>query len=347
MELGVRDAWNRLRGWRRLQFNAGGIVLTVGAVAVGFAAVNTGNNLLHLLLGATLGMIAVSGWFSERTIRDIEVLRETPRGVTVGQEVRIAYHVRSRGRFPVVAVELSESGLPERAFVARIAPGGSTTVRSYNRFVRRGVYPLEAVTLSTTFPFGLFVKERDLALPGELVIWPRTDRPVRLPTIAGSPAATRPLHAASAPGARGVYRAMHEYRPGEDARDIHWRTSARLRTPVVREYEAEGNEDLWICLDTRGNPGDEAETLVEIAASLAAAAAKEGRRFGFLAEGRVVRPASGPAHLELVLDHLARIDFRADAAAPIPPAEAVRSVLVSMSGADAVRFGGPATPWGV
>jgi uncharacterized protein (DUF58 family) len=342
MRPGIRGAWSRLRGWRRLEFNAGGIILTVGSVAVGFAAVNTGNNLLHLLLGATLGMIAVSGWFSERTIRDIEVSRETPRGVTVGQEVRIAYHVRSRGRFPVVAVELSESGLPEKAFVTRIEPGGSTTVRSYNRFVRRGVYPLEAVTLSTTFPFGLFVKERDHALPGELVIWPRSDRPVRLPTSSGNPG-TRPLHAAGAPGMRGEYRAMHEYRPGEDARDIHWRTSARLRTPVVREYEAEGSEELWICLDTRGDPGDEAETLVEIAASLAAAAAKEGRRFGFVADGRVVPPASGPAHLELVLDHLARIDFRADASAPLPPPEAMGGVLVSMIGGGSIDRGGLAT----
>jgi uncharacterized protein (DUF58 family) len=334
----LRDAWNRLRGWRRLHFNAGGIMLTMGAVAVGFAAVNTGNNLLHLLLGATLGMIAVSGWFSERTIRDVEVERETPRGVTVGQEVRIVYHVRSRGRFPVVAVEISEDGLSEKAFLTRVEPGGRATVRSFNRFVRRGVYPLRAVTLSTTFPFGLFVKERDLPLPGELVIWPRTDRPVRVPVVAGSPSASR-YHPAGSPGMRGEYRAMHEYRPGDDARDIHWRTSARLRTPVVREYEAEGNDELWICLDTRGDPGDDAETLVEIAASLAASAAQEGRSFGFVADGRVVRPASGPGHLELVLDHLARVDFRADAPPPAAPPEALQSVLVSMSGSGRGRFG--------
>ena len=336
--LGVRDAWRRLRGWRRLHFNAGGIILTAGAVAVGFAAVNTGNNLLHLLLGATLGMIAVSGWFSERTIRYVEVERETPRGVTVGQEVRIVYNVRSRGRYPIVAVEISEEGLPEKAFLARIEPGDSATVRSYNRFVRRGVYPLRAVTLSTSFPFGLFVKERDLPLPGELVIWPRTDRPVRAPVAAGSPSASRPYNAAG-PGMRGDYRAMHEYRPGEDARDIHWRTSARLRTPVVREYEAEGNDELWICLDTRGEPGDDAEALVEIAASLAASAAKEGRRFGLVADGRVVMAASGPGHLELILDQLARIDFRPDAHPPAAPPEALQSVLVSMTGGGGGRFG--------
>jgi uncharacterized protein (DUF58 family) len=328
-----------MRGWRRLHFNAGGIVLTMGAVAVGFAAINTGNNLLHLLLGATLGLIAASGWFSERTIGNVEVVRETPRGVTVGQDVRIVYQIRSRGRFPVVAVEISEQGLSESAFVARLEPGGSTTVRSYNRFVRRGVYPLESVTLSTTFPFGLFVKERDLPLPGELVIWPRTDRPVRPPATAGVPSATRVLHSSGAPGMRGEYRAMHEYRHGEDARDIHWRTSARLRTPVVREYEAEGNDELWICLDTRGDPGDDAEALIEITASLAASAASEGRRFGLVADGGVIRPASGPGHLELVLDRLARLDFHPEAPRPVIPREALHCVFVSMSGGVRAPFG--------
>jgi uncharacterized protein (DUF58 family) len=328
----MRRGWARIRSWRRLRFNAGGLILTFGSVAVGFAAVNTGNNLLHLLLGATLGLIAVSGWFSERAIRNLQVVRDAPRGVTVGHDVRIQYHVHKGGRFPAVAIEISEQGLAEKAFLTHVEGGASTTVRSFNRFVRRGVYPLHAVTLSTTYPFGLFVKERDLALPGELVIWPRTDRHVRPPASPGNPSASRPLLAAGAPGLRGEYRAMHEYRAGDDARDIHWRTSARLRTPVVREYEADANEELWICLDTRGEPGDDAEVLVEIAASLAAHAAQEGRRFGMSAAGKVVPAASGPGHLELVLDTLARVDFRPDAPPPAPPAEAPRAVLVSMSG---------------
>ena len=35
---------------------------------IGYAAVNTGNNLLYLLLGAMLGFITLSGWLSERVL---------------------------------------------------------------------------------------------------------------------------------------------------------------------------------------------------------------------------------------------------------------------------------------
>jgi uncharacterized protein (DUF58 family) len=313
--------------------------LTVGSAAVGFAAVNTGNNLLHLLLGATLGLIGVSGWFSERTIRDLDVKRETPRGVTAGQEVRIGYRVRNTGRFPSFAVEISEEGLTQKAFLPRVEPAGTATIRSYNRFARRGVYPLPAVTLSTTFPFGLFVKERDLALPGELVIWPRADRPVRPPEPSGQPPSSRAHSALGGVGSRGDYRAMHEYRSGDDdARDIHWRTSARLQAPVVREYDAEVNDEVWVCLDIRGQPGDEAEELIEIAASICSYAAKAGRKFGMVADGKVITPASGPGHLELVLDQLARIEFRPDAPPPEPPPTIFRPVMVSSHPHEGARF---------
>jgi uncharacterized protein (DUF58 family) len=335
----LSQTWRRIRAWRRLRFTPGGVVLTVGSTAVGFAAVNTGNNLLHLLLGATLGLIGVSGWFSERTIRDLEVKRETPRGVTAGQEVRIGYRVRNRGRFPSFAVEISEAGLNQKAFLARVEPSSTVTVRSYNRFARRGVYPLPAVTLSTSFPFGLFVKERDLALPGEVVIWPRADRPVQPPAPSGRPPSSRAHSALGGVGSRGEYRAMHEYRSGDDdARDIHWRTSARLQHPVVREYEAEVNDEVWVCLDTRGRPGDHAEELIEIAASICSYAAKAGRRFGMAGDGKVISPASGPGHLELVLDFLARVEFRPDAAPPVVPAGVIRPVMVSANPLDGTRF---------
>ena len=55
----LRETWARIRAWRRIRFTSGGVVFTLGTTAVGFAAMNTGNNLLYLLLGAMLGFIAV------------------------------------------------------------------------------------------------------------------------------------------------------------------------------------------------------------------------------------------------------------------------------------------------
>ena len=334
-------AWRaRLRAWRRIRFTLAGGVFTLGAFAVGFAAINTGNNLLYLLLGAMLGFVAVSGWLSEQTIRALDFDRHTPRGTPVGREVRIDYVVRNRkSRLPTMALELYEEGLRGGAFAGRIPAGGTVTCRSRNRFVRRGVYPLESLTLSTTFPFGLFRKEREVALPGEIVIWPRSDRPVRPPRPGGGRSHRLGPAAAAAAGHRGEYRSLREYRPGDDPSDIHWRRSAGRTMPVVREYETEGSDAFWLCLDTGGRPGPKAEGLVEVAASVAARAAAEGRSFGLVAGDRALEPGTGPGHLEAVLDLLARTDFSPGDPPPEPPVEPARCVLVSLTGRGRERFG--------
>jgi uncharacterized protein (DUF58 family) len=330
----TRDAWHRLRSWRRISFTAGGLIFTLGTFAVGFAAMNTGNNLLYLLLGAMLGFIAVSGWLSEQAIRGLHITRDIPRAVTVGAEMRLGYLVANRkDRLPSLAVSLEEEGLPETAFLAHVPPGGTTRIHSTNSFVRRGVYPLEELTLSTSFPFGLFRKERDVRIPGEIVVWPRTDRPVPAPEPGAGHIPRSGAGSRGAAGQRGEYRSLRDYRPGDDPRDIHWRSSARLRTPVIREYERDAAETRWICLDARAEPGDAAEVAVETAASLAARAAEENRPFGLVTPDGVVDSGRGPGHLERVLDVLARVDFDPHAARPVPPVDPEACVVVSVHGA--------------
>ena len=337
----LRDTWRRLRAWRRIRFTTGGAVFTAGAFAIGFAAVNTGNNLLYLLLGAMLGFIALSGWLSEQTLRGLEVRRWTPRGVTVGKTARITYYVTNRKRrLPTLAVYLIEEGLPRAACIVRLDAGESITVRSENHFIRRGVYPLEALTLSTAFPFGLFTKERDLALSGELVIWPRADRPVPLPAPPGG--RNRPAYSDAngvTLGGRGEYRGLREYRAGDDPRDIHWRSTARTGKPVVREYDQDAAETIWICLDTRDEAGQRAEGALETAASLLARAYQEGRRFALATPTGCVEAGTGSAQLERVLDVLARVDFQRSGPRLAPPTDPARCILVSISGAGRSSYG--------
>jgi uncharacterized protein (DUF58 family) len=327
----ILETWRKIRAWRRISFTLGGLIFTLGAVAVGFAAMNTGNNLLYLLLGSMLGLIAVSGWLSEQVIGGLRVERSVPRAVTVGRDLRMTYRVRNvRTRLPCMAVELKERGLANPAFVAHVPTGDSATARSHNSFVRRGIYPLGTLTLSTSFPFGLFLKERDVEIPAEVVVWPRTDRAVRAPSPGGGRVPRLGVAARGSAGSRGEYRSLREYRPGDDRKDIHWRSSARMREPVVREYERDGAETRWICLDLRAEPGDAAEVAVEVAASLAARSSVEHRPFALVAGEHLVEPGEGPGHLEIVLDSLARADFDPAAPPPAPPVDPAACVLVSV-----------------
>ena len=161
------------------------------------------------------------------------------------------------------------------------------------------------------------------------MVWPRTDRVVREDLVgAGNDRSTPSTSTHPATGPRGEFRSLREYRPGDDARDIHWRTSARLRQPVIREYEREAAEATWIVLEVGDPPSDEAEAAVEVAASLCARAARWGQPFALFAGSRAVGPGTGEAHLERALDVLARVDFGGEGTS-YPHESRDRAVLVT------------------
>ena len=248
--------------------------------------------------------------------------------------MRLKYHVRNlKTRLPSLAVEINEAGLPESAFLAHVAATGSAEARSTNSFVRRGIYPLRTVTLSTCFPFGMFLKQRDIDLPGEVVVWPRSDRNVRAPSPGGGRVPRVGATAKGAAGHRGEYRTLRPYRPGDDPKDMSWKAFARSGEPVIREYERDGADTRLICLVTRAEPGDAAEVAVEVAASLAASAVAEARPFALVTTDAIIDPAQGPGQLERVLDALARVDFGVDEHLPSPPVDPTTCILVSVDGA--------------
>ncbi len=327
----LAEFWRQVRAWRRIYFTSFGLAFTLGSIAVGLAAMNTGNNLLYLLMGAMVGFICVSSWLSEQTIRDVNVARAAFHSVSVGQDLRLTYQVTNQKRFlPSLAIELLETGLPNRAFFAHLPARKSATARSVNSFVRRGIYPLRTVTLSTSFPFGLFRKERDVEISGEIVVYPRTDRRIRRPASGAGREARSGNAALRALGARGEYRSLRVYRPGDDPKDIHWRSTARSREPVVRDYERDGAQTRWVVLDTRAKPGDAAEIAVEVAAALLAGAELERRPFALVAGDTLLEAGDGAAHLERALDILARVDFALESPTPAPPVPAESCVLVGI-----------------
>lgn len=325
----LQQRLRRLRFPVRLRVTRGGGLFAAGAVGIGLAAINTGSNLLYLLVGAMMGFIAVSGWLSEQVIWGVEVRALPPRAVTAGSPGRVAYEIRNRNRrTPTYAVELIPPA-GTGGFTPMVRPGHAVVVRTDRTFPHRGVVPLERVRIATSFPFGLFVKERTVRVSGEVVVWPRRDRKVREALADAAGRRGRAALGGGSAGARGEFRGLREYRPGDDPRDVHWRSSARLGEPLVREYEQDTAPSTWIGLDLGGPPGDRAEVAVEMAATLADRAVARGDRVGLVTSDVEIRPGPGRPQLERIMDALARASFRTDAPVVRPPADPRRCVLVT------------------
>jgi len=92
--LARRVAMARLRDAVDYEVTRAGIVYAISAVLIGIAALNTGNNLLYIVLAAMLAAILVSGIASALVLRDLELDIRMPEHVFAGKPVlgRILLH---------------------------------------------------------------------------------------------------------------------------------------------------------------------------------------------------------------------------------------------------------------
>jgi uncharacterized protein (DUF58 family) len=239
--------WPRLP--RRLKVTREGKYFIAITFGVGFAAINTGNNLLYLLLGMLLALIIVSSVMSEMSIRDLKVTRRLPPRAQVGRGHVVEIEVTNpKKRIPSYAIEIEDlrDGQPadKRCFFLKVSPGTSQ-VAAYRRTpARRGRDRHVGFRIATRFPFGLFEKSRELTCAGDLVIYPAVDAVVLPPRPAITHmAAGRALQAGSGIDILSV-RAMRE---GDEQRDIYWRKSSQQL--VVRERARESAERIDLTLD--------------------------------------------------------------------------------------------------
>ncbi len=251
--LGRLRRWlRRIRPVRKLKFTREGKYFVGITLGVGFAAINTGNNLLYLLLGMLLSLIVLSGVMSELSLRSLTVVRRLPPRAQVGRAHLVEIEVFNRKRrIPSYAIEVEDlrAGQPadKRCFFLKISPN-SAQVAAYRRSPqRRGRDRHTGFRIATRFPFGLFEKSREVECEGELIIYPAVDE-IRLRCDDGGRRAG--LAATAQRGSGDDILGLRALRDGDDPRDIYWRKST-LDQPVVRERARDARPDIQLRLEVR------------------------------------------------------------------------------------------------
>lgn len=305
------------------------VVLTLG---VGLAAVNTGNNLLYLLVALMLSIIVVSGLLSEQSLRRLVFFADPPPPALPGEPVSILVRLRNeKRRLPSFSLRVDPvpagSKAPDRAPASesarfiRIDPRSTESRPLRMTFSRRGCYRLEGVTLSTTFPFGFFIKTAARREPIELWVYPRI-RPAPWPISPASFGTARSSSHRSEQGA--AFHQFRAYQRGDDCRLIHWKLSARQGRWILKEREREEGSGVLLVLNNlapaENREGWEGrfERAVERAASLASEMIQAGMKVSLQTADREIGPGEGSTHLDRIFKCLALIEPIPSAAIPLP-----------------------------
>lgn len=259
-----------------IEVTSGGGIFLLILLVVGFAAWNTGNNLLFLVLSLLCSTLFVGGVAARASLRDLIVSARFPDHMFAGEAAPVIVTLRNAKRLlPSFSIFVEARGpkgastdvRPKRirkrfakralAYFIYVPHHAAAEQRVEQLFTERGHVLITGFELSTRFPFGFFRFRRRLrARNVDIIVYPKPE-PVGddlhlLPAYAGRMASSR----------RGIGHdlfSLRNYQPKDDLRHIDWKATARSRNLTVREFTAEDERRITIVLDTRDTLDSNAE----------------------------------------------------------------------------------------
>jgi len=223
-----------------------------------------------------------------------------PRPVRLSRQARRQEHFEGDDVDVALEVEVELGVLPPAPVVARerlSKLGGRETKlrrlaarRLAARYVlhalRRGRYAVEEAQAVLQDPFGLATFAVDLTAPATLLVYPRLVELDALFSDSG---------AALADGRRLLMRrpsgfelhSVRDYEQGESLRRVHWPSTAKRGSLMVKELEDAPRDEVAVLLDARANGASAAafDAQVRAAGSILRAHVKRSRRTVLLVNG--------------------------------------------------------------
>jgi uncharacterized protein (DUF58 family) len=233
-----------------------GWLYILGIILISLAALNTGNNLLFLILASLIAIILMSGVLSSITLSGVAMRLELPEHIFAGQPVRGSIELENEKlTLPsfslrveaVTAKNASPAAILETpVYFPYLAKRGRAQQTVPISFPARGLYRQDAFRIVTRFPFGFLQKAHRLTLRTEALVYPSVE-PTRefLEVLPGLQGAMESL----AKGRGQDLYALRDYVPTDSARHVHWKASARLGSLMVREFAREDETRVLLVLD--------------------------------------------------------------------------------------------------
>lgn len=249
-----------------------------------------------------------------------------PSALYIGQEDALSVSVTGIADLHAPTMEVAcqvNQIIDQDAQNKRSIQSGQEVVDIPLKALRRGEARISEVWFRWTGPLGLMarqtVEKTDLVIPV-------------LPDIKGAMQATLDIMVGGADefgernhpqqGMGSEFHSLRDYLPGMDPRTIDWKRSARYRTVMVKEYEAERNHQVIIGFDTGHLMTETIDGLtrldhaVNAGMALAHMALRGGDKVGLYAfDSQVrcfVRPVSGMTAMPHLQSHLSKLDYSDD-----------------------------------
>jgi uncharacterized protein (DUF58 family) len=231
-----------------------GIIYLGGVFILILAAVNTGNNLLFMVLACSLAAILISGVLSRAVLTGVELKFDLPEHIFAEQPVLAEMELRNEKQtWPSFSLRVIGEGkgggrsiLTKPVFFPYIPRSSTARQKIELTFPHRGIYRQNAFGIRTRFPFGFFEKTRRIDSHTEIIVYPRVAPAEQffevLPLLSGE-------MSSFFRGRGHELHALRDYLPADSARFVDWKVTAKTGRLMVREFAREDERRVMLVLD--------------------------------------------------------------------------------------------------
>jgi uncharacterized protein (DUF58 family) len=217
-----------------------GILFFTFVVLIGAIAVNSGNNLVYLTFSTVLSFLVLSGMLSLQNLRKIEVELKFPEMVFA--ETNIPFSVRIRNKFWLEKFLITAEVLNKKINFDYI--GEEAIKTAWTQFKYRGKTEIKYVQLSSTFPFNFFVRNKEIQVNKDIIIYPPLKEVFVKYTSINKAEENQFIKKSGE-----EFYSIKEYRNGENSKLINWKATAKTGKLMMTENVSPSGNKVVIQFD--------------------------------------------------------------------------------------------------
>ena len=229
-----------------IKITKSGYIYIFITIFIGFAAINTGNNLLYLLTSSLLGFMGISGFFGKRNIENLQISLTFPEDIFANVPFYVKIKVKNNKKFiPSFLIKLKiKDSIISIPFINKDELQYTSTVL---KFKNRGFEILDEVHVFSPFPFNFFIRSKSYRINYKILIYPEPKKIDFLNYNAEDN--NRGINEISKQGTSGDLIKIREYNESDSIKFIHWKLSGKYKTLMTKVLSSEEDKSVIIEFD--------------------------------------------------------------------------------------------------
>ena len=289
------------------------ILLFVIALIISAKGFNERVNLIYAIIAVALSMFIISAYIGLLNIRNIEITRKLPSGITAEDVFDIWLKVYNTSSFlPKMGLRIVDKyvnaqgkSIDYEGYCITLGSKKLANMIFSISLSSRGLYVFDEIKVTSSFPFGISEYSTTIKIHDEILIYPKIADVKDVTKSHFGLFSSTQKYLTKGSTFHDEYFGVREYNPGDSMKYIHWKLSAKTQNLHVREYLEESFPPVVLILDSyiikKDKDSQALETAISVVAGLARKFSIKGWRISFIAENNEIFSSSGQQHYLQIL----------------------------------------------